>query len=356
MTTARKHILIVGAGLIGAAIAHRTAPHARVTILDAAPPATGASGASFGWINASFYLNPAHHALRVAAIAAHHRLDADLPTGTRWTGTLWFEETGAGLDAMHDALADLGYPHDVLDAAAFARAEPRAVPPARSLRFPTEGATDPADLTRRLLTQAAARGATLQTGTPVLHVTTQGDRITGVATAQGEQHADHVILATGTATPGLLSPFGIALPLLHRPGLLLCSQPLPPLIRHILVGPAGEVKQDAAGRIWTPSEVSHQSDTSQTVAPLAEAAETARLRLLTLLPGTDLHWTRISLGHRPVPGDGLPAVGQVLPGLTIATMHSGVTLAALIGERVAASVLGQGDDALLAAYHPRRFA
>jgi len=355
MTAIRPHILVLGAGLVGAAIAHRLAPHARVTILDAGLPAAAASGASFGWINASFYLTPAHHALRAAAIAAHHRLDADLATGTRWTGTLWYEQTGDAFTAMRAALTSLGYPLQTLDAAAFAAREPDVPPPAQSLHFSGEGATDPADLTHRLLTAAAAHGATLHTGTPATGLCTTAGRVTAVQTAQGAIPADHIIAATGTATTALLAPLGIALPMLHRPGVLLRSQPLPPLIRHILVGPAGEVKQDAAGHIWTPAELSHQSDDAETVAPLADLAEATRDRMKTLLPTADLRWTKVSLAHRPVPADGLPAVGQVLPGLTVATMHSGVTLAALIGEQVAAAVMGQGFGPLLAPYHPGRF-
>ena len=60
-------ILILGAGLIGACLAYRlTRAGCAVTVVEGATPASGASGSSFGWINASFYLNPAHHHLRVA--------------------------------------------------------------------------------------------------------------------------------------------------------------------------------------------------------------------------------------------------------------------------------------------------
>ena len=48
-------VLIVGAGIIGASIAHHLARRgAAVTLIDRSGPAAEASGASFGWINASF--------------------------------------------------------------------------------------------------------------------------------------------------------------------------------------------------------------------------------------------------------------------------------------------------------------
>lgn len=77
--TVQPHMVIIGAGIVGAAIAYRmTQCNARVTVVDASKPAAMATGAPFGWINASFFANPDHFHLCHAAIAAHHRLDADL--------------------------------------------------------------------------------------------------------------------------------------------------------------------------------------------------------------------------------------------------------------------------------------
>ncbi len=350
------NILVIGAGLIGAAIAHRLAPHAHVTVIEATTPAAQASGKSFGWINASFYLTPAHHALRVQAIAAHRRLDADLRTGIQWTGTLWWEEPGPAFDATHEALTDLGYPTRLIDADEFQRLEPSiASPPDRALLFPTEGAVDAATLTDRLLTAAMGQGAQLWLGTPVTALTEHAGRITGVQTAQGPIRADHTILSTGTGTQDLLAQIDAHLPMLHRPGVLLTSTPLPPLINHILVGPGGEIRQDARGPLLTPASLSHQSDASETTASMADLAAATTARIKTLLPDANLRWQRMTLGHRPVPADGLPAVGEMRPGLSVAVMHSGVTLAALIADLVADETLGRSQSALLAPYRPQRF-
>ena len=351
------HILIIGAGIIGAAIAHSLAPHARVTVIEAATPAGAASGKSFGWINASFFANPAHHALRAQAIAAHRRLDARLRTGTQWTGTLWWEETGPAFDALRDTLQSLDYPVRELDAGEFQRLEPNiAEVPTRSLLFASEGAVDPAALTDRLLASACENGAQLWLGTALTGIT-RNARVTGILTDQGAIAADHVILATGTATEALLAPLGIPLPMLQRPGALLRTQRLPPLINHVLAGPDAELRQLAEGALVLPADTAHQSATADSLPDLMGAlADAALVRFARLLPDHPLHWSRVTLGYRPVPADGLPAVGEVLPGLTVATMHSGVTLAALIGEQVAAGVLGQGWDAALVTYHPRRFA
>jgi D-hydroxyproline dehydrogenase subunit beta len=350
-----QNIIIAGAGIIGAALAFRLAQTgARVTVLDAGPPAGQASGASFGWINASFFASPAHHALRANAILAHRDLAVDLgPTGALWPGALWWE----GLDDLAATLHDLGYPVRHVDRAGFAVLEPQvAHPPERALLFGAEGAVDAADLTQRLLAAATARGAQLWLGCAVTGLLARAGAVTGVMTAQGPIIADHVILATGTATPALLAPLDLTLPLLQRPGGVLRTHALRPTITHILVSPAQEARQDAAGRIIAPLGAAHQADARDHIAGQpGTLAEATLLRLRALLPDAPLVLDQLAIAQRPVPKDGLPVVGQVMPGLTLAVMHSGVTLAPLIAECVAAEVRGQGDDPQLAPFRLARF-
>ena len=57
MAVETKHVVIIGAGIIGCALAFRLTAHhsCQVTVIDSADAvASSASGASFGWINASF--------------------------------------------------------------------------------------------------------------------------------------------------------------------------------------------------------------------------------------------------------------------------------------------------------------
>ncbi len=58
----QPHILVVGAGLIGASIAyHLSIAGAKVTIIDKQGPASHASLGTFGWINASYAKQPEHY-------------------------------------------------------------------------------------------------------------------------------------------------------------------------------------------------------------------------------------------------------------------------------------------------------
>src|SRR5579872_3620587 len=96
-----KRCIVVGAGVIGAATSMRLAQAgARVTIVDAAGPATGTSATTFAWVGASPLGLWDYFDINVAGMAAHRRLRAELG-GTPWylaPGALvWFSDAGSGV-------------------------------------------------------------------------------------------------------------------------------------------------------------------------------------------------------------------------------------------------------------------
>lgn len=349
-------IVIIGAGLIGATLAWKLArAGARVTVFEAAlHPASQASGRSFGWINASFHLGAAHHRLRVAGIAAHHRLARDLEgVAWDWPGCLWWEDA-AGVDQMAAGLADLGYEARAVSRADLALMEPAlAQPPDRALFFPQEGAVDAAALTRALL---AASGAEVLFGWKATGLVLRGDAVSGVQTESGMIEADHVIVAAGTGSAGLLAGVGFDLPMQQRPGVILATRPVARMVHHILAMQEQELRQDTSGRLIAPLAAHHQSDTAERPPqdPQDRVAE-ALARLNALFNGPRLVVDQVALAYRPVPGDGLPAVGPVMAGLWLAVLHSGVTLGPVVAELLAPEILGHAADPLLLPFRPQRF-
>ena len=65
-----------------------------------------------------------------------------------------------------------------------------------------------------------------------------------------------------------------------------------------------------------------------------------------------------TLGYRPMPSDGFPIIGRAagVDGLYVAVMHSGITLAPVVGLFAAEEVLDGRRDPLLAPYGLSRFA
>ncbi len=356
-------VVIVGAGVIGAATALACArAGAQVTVIDAAGIAAGATGRSFGWINASFHADAAHFRLRAESMAAYGRLAEALALeAVAWPGCLCWEEQGAALDAQRDDLKALGYAVDEVDAAQFAALEPAVVPPARALFFRGEGVAEPGALAQGLIAAGRALGVRTMLGLRVQGIATQGDKVRGVETEAGVVPADRAVICGGTGSAQMLDSVGVALPMLRRPGLMLRSAPVPQVLTHILVAPQQEFRQDATGRIVAPTAASHQADARAEVEDRPDVlADAAIARLGALLPGVDLRWEEVALALRPVPQDGLPVIGACGPdGLYTAVMHSGITLAPLAAELLAAEVVGQGlsnmQADLVAPYRPDRF-
>ena len=353
-------VIVVGAGIIGSCVAFQLSRQgAEVIVVDGGTPA--ATSTSFGWINASFYADVAHHHLRLAGMAAYGRMITDLPDAPiSMAGALWWEDQGAGLAKMRDDLTTLGYPVEQLERSAALELEPdlRGLP-ADLLRFPSEGAAEAGDLADHLLKQAQKTGARLVSGVRVHGLEVADGVIGGVATDIGVISADRVVVAAGNGAPEILRSVGVRLPMLTRPGVLVTTKPIKAKISSILVTPFGEVRQLPDGRILASAAANHQSDDASEVTETAEEIADRLIGWLTPLVADEaLDWDQVALAYRPVPEDGLPVIGQAGPvGLHIAVMHSGVTLAAIAGEAVAAEVLGLPDAHadLLGPYRPTRF-
>lgn len=357
-------VLVVGAGVIGASVAYHLARDgAQVTVIDGAGVAAGATGRSFGWINASFHADAAHFRLRAESMAAYHRLAGQMDMApVRWTGCLCWEDAGAALDRQAADLAALGYVVEIIDRTEFSRREPHvANPPQRALAFDTEGVAETVPLAQALMDAATGLGVRLLLGVQALGIETRGDAVCGVRIAQGVIPADRVVICGGTGSVGLLDGVGVALPMLSRLGLLLRSTPVAPVLSHVMAAPGQEFRQDVAGRIIAPISPNHQSDSAEEVTDRPDLlADAAMARLQAMLPEVALRWEQVTQAMRPVPQDGLPVMGPCGPqGLHTAVMHSGITLAPLAGELVAAGVLDQPltnhQNDLIAPYAPQRF-
>lgn len=353
-------VVVVGAGIVGACMAYALSQRgAKVTVIDAGYPAAGATGRSFGWINASFYENAAHFALRAAGIASYRRLERSLNLELlNWAGCICWEEEGAAFDSQATDLCDLGYDVAELDAIQFMLKEPHVAAPKRALFFAGEAAVDPVALTTILLAKSCAR---VISGCCVDKIETQNGTVTGVKITGGTVPADRIVIASGVGSAGLLAPLGIKLPLLDRPGLILRTRPVKAILSHVLVAPNQEFRQLPSGHIIAPTVAGHQSDETEIIHARPDLlADLALKRLNKLMPDIEIELEEVSLAQRPVPKDGLPVVGGCGPvGLFTAVMHSGVTLAPVVAEILSQEVVGQTLSSthadLISTFRPDRF-
>ena len=351
-------VVVVGAGIVGAAVAYELAlAGAAVTLLDKSLPASGVTGDSFAWIGGpggSDVPDGSWH-LRRGALQAYRRLERQVPgVRVRWTGSLaWY---GPGRDE-HELIEarSLGPDEHLLDAARTTRLEPNlAVPPARALHRDSDGAVDPVAVTDALVAAARAHGARLVVGTAVTALCAPEGRVSGVRTSQGFVAADTVVVTAGVDAPGLCAPLGYQLPIAPSPALLLRFTATPGLVRTLVASPDIEVRETADGQLLVAAGYSGEASHDD----LVDAARETLNRLTATFAGAhDATLVSVRLAARPMPADGLPVIGPLpgVDGVYVAVMHSGVTLAPVAARLLAAEITAGIEADELDGVRPARF-
>ncbi|MDP2376381.1 FAD-binding oxidoreductase [Reyranella sp.] len=354
----RPHVLIVGAGIIGASIAwHLASAGARVTVVDAGAPGGVATRNSWAWINASWGNPEAYFRLRVRAMAEWRRLERELPDiRVAWVGGLIWELPPDQLEAFAVEHLARGYGIRRVDRVEAQRIEPQlAAPPEFALHVPGEGAVEPLDAVQALLTAAQGLGATVIANNPVRALNLRGGRVRGVRMDIGDLDADEVILAAGAGTAALAATAGLILPITAPPALLVATKPEARLLNGLVMAPELQMRQTAAGRLLATAGLDVTASCED--GSLAAAAVFEAMKRM-LRSGVSLDMDFHAVGRRPIPKDGLPVIGRAdgIAGLYIAVMHSGITLAPAVGRFVTDEILSGRCDPLLAPYGVERFA
>lgn len=350
-------VAIVGGGILGAAIAEAlTRGGARVSLVDAGAARPQATPGSIAWINASSDWDAAYFELRLRSIALWRDLAAaspDLPV--RFRGGLGWEDTPAATEARAKADTDRGYPSRLVDPDEARRLAPGLTPPdGPVVHAAAEGSADPSRIAGAFRAQAAEQGAKILAG-EVAAIESAAGRATGLRLADGTRiAADHVVVAAGTATPELLAPLGIVLPMRPSAGVLVRTRPVAPQLEPFLASPGLHGWQLPDGRLiagesfgGAPDGVDRDAIVSPILARLEERFPEAG----------PLRADRVTAAVRPIPEDGLPVLGRVpeIAGLAVATTHSGVTLAPAIGAILAAEIAGERPDPMAERYRIDRF-
>jgi len=366
---------VVGGGIVGSSIAfHLAQAGASVTLFEKAQPASGATQNSFAWLNA-FVPDANYRALRLQSLTAYHDLDRRLRLGIVWGGYINWAATAAEVESLRASAAQLdGTGHAVrpLNATELAAIAPVLMPGPVAAAFYSQidGHLNPVDATHRFIDAAQMHGAQVRLQCEVQDLDLKGSTLAGVATAQGYVPLDRLVIAGGVDTPALTALAGLRLGLRHAPGILAHSRPVPIVTRTIFDGPGNlSFKQMADGSIVgtdspEPPDIAAHREIRAHAIPFPDEAVRAMHgnRILgkigEVLPaarGAALE--RLTLGFRPIPLDELPVVGALpgAPHVHVAVMHSGVTLAAIIGRYVTEEVLSGVRVEALAPFRPERF-
>jgi D-hydroxyproline dehydrogenase subunit beta len=334
--TVSVDVLIVGAGIVGAACAWELAKaKLRVAVVDQSFPAAGATGAAMGHI-VVMDDSEAQFALTRYSQTLWDELCEELPASVEFDrcGTIWAatdEEELAEVRRKAEYYAERGMHTEILDTVALRAAEPGLKAPlAGGLLVPGDSVVYPPAAAAYFLDKSVALGVTLQTGKRVVKL--------GQRSAQLEDgtvfQAGKLINACGQFA-AMLTP---GLPVKPRKGHLVITDRYPGMVRHQLVelgylksahstttdSVAFNVQPRKTGQLLIGS--SRQYDVAHDkVEP--EILSRMLKRAFDYIPKlNELSGIRVWTGFRPATPDKLPLIGpwEEDPTLFLATGHEGL--------------------------------
>ena len=372
-------VLVIGAGVVGLAIAWRAAQRGlRVTLADPRP-GQGATHVAAGMLTPLAEAAYAERELfrlgmeslrRYPGFAAELTELTGLPTGLRWTGTLQVAYDGDDLAVLEEAgqlQESFGWPARRLTARECRQAEPMLDPAVRGGLLATDdGSVDPRLLTAALLSAGQQAGVRL-VREPAAGILTAAGIVTGARLADGSVlTAPRVVLAAGWQSAALAG-LGQPLPLRPVKGQILRLRParhaagLPPgtlgrTVRGLVRGASVYLVPRADGELVVGATQEELGpDTTVTAGGVWELLRDARL----LIPGiTEFELAQAQAGLRPGTPDNAPAIGPgAQPGLVLATGHfrGGVLLAPVTADIVADYLVSGHLPELAAPFAPERF-
>ena len=215
-------------------------------------------------------------------------------------------------------------------------------------------------LARALIAACCNAGVVLREHCPVEEIVTAGGRARGVATADGREDADVVVLAAGAWSRGIGGiPKAFLPPVRPIKGQMLALQMdnTAPLLRHVVWIPNGYLVPRLDGRLVIGGTVEERGfDTSLTAGGILTLLDAAWRAVPAI---EELPIVEMWVGFRPGSRDDAPMLGPSgIDGLVVATGHhrNGILLTPVTAVLVSDYILSGRLPELAVPFAPRRFA
>jgi glycine oxidase len=363
-------VLIVGAGIVGCAIAHELARRgASVRVLDERKIGMGATQASAGVLAPYVEMNEEGPLLTLAVrsldlfdeFVERVSSESGIAVPYQRTGTLQVATDEADLRALRstaEVLSRHGVRAELIDDRGVRVEEPSlATDVLGGLLISAHGFVLASELTRAAAAAAVRHGAQLIEQSRVRRITcVNGDMV--VETDSGSIAARTVILAAGSWCGDIeIQGIRARVPVHPVRGQLLHLAWRGTRLRRVVWSPKCYLVPWDDGTVLVGATMEDAGfDERATVAGVRDLLEAA----CELTPEAwKAGFAGARVGLRPGTSDGLPVIGpsRVVPNLVYATGHfrNGILLAPLTAQLVVDAVLDQDFDPVLAAVSPARF-
>lgn len=364
-------IVIIGAGIVGAACAAECARGGlKVLVLDRGPIAGGTTAAGMGHI-VVMDDSEAQFALTAYSRRLWQQLAPELPPEIEFDpcGTLWVaadDQEMVEVTRKQKFYSQRGVRVEVLDASGVTKAEPNLRPGlAGGLRVPDDAVLYPPCAATFLLKQARQHGANLRTGTTVYNLLPGGD----VVLTQGSRFSAGIVInAAGPWSPAL----NASVPVRKRKGHLVITDRYPGFVHHQIVelgylksahatstdSVAFNIQPRKNGQMLIGSSRQFDAEGAEINQPILDRM---LRRAQEYLPSAGkLSAIRAWTGHRAATPDKLPLIGPSLESdrIWLATGHEGlgITTSLGTGRLIADLLLNRKCEIPPEPYAPGRFA
>ena len=366
MTSTGYDVVIVGAGIVGAACADAVSRAGlRVAVIEANHVGGGATAAGMGHL-VVMDDSEAQFALTHYSLALWHELAAELPRDSEFDacGTIWVaadDEEMAEVRRKQQFYQERGVPVEVLDARALAEAEPNLRPGlVGGLRVASDGVIYPPCAARFLIERAQASGADLHLGRAVVELTGQGVRLSDGSFIP----AGLTVNAAGSWSPALTPGLDVQ----KRKGHLVITDRYPGFVRHQLVelgylksahslttdSVAFNIQPRRTGQVLVGSSRQYGVEEKQVDGLILRNMIE---RACAFMPGlAKLSAIRVWTGFRAATPDKLPLIGPCpeRDRLYLATGHEGLGITTSLGTArlLVDQLLGRPSEIPLEPYLP----
>ena len=368
-------IVVIGAGIIGTMIAYELVKKgARVILIDKEIPASGASGNSFSWINATYPKKPfSYNFLSQMGIEAYKNLEREFQFDIKWSGSLeWFEELGQQEKLFAEIKAIKKYPRytpvSLISSVEAEFMEPKVFFGDENtiVHSETDGAIDTIQAIQMIHNEFERLGGESIFSCEFLKLNEKNGRLSSIDTTMGKFEVDHAVFACGIDTDNNLSIDTSSTP---TPGIILKSKPVENRFNKIIVGPGVHIHQQNDGSIVLGEQdgapLSHFDRLKERPNrfPNKEFEELHTERIINTAKNfttglEDIVIEKVSIGWRPLPKDRIPIIGRFkkTKGVYVSMMHSGISLAAIVSKLVSEEILENKNIPILDDFRPSRFA
>jgi len=365
----RPDVVIVGGGIIGCAIAFFLAKAGvHPLVMERGQVGGEASSGAAGMLTAQTHTDEAGPLfdLKLASRALYEGLASELLDRTGLD--IEYRRIGHVAPALTDEENETvgrrvewqiehGLEAEWLDAR-----EARALEPGLALDvrgagwFPQDHHVNNTAVTQAFASATMRLGGQVRTDCAALDLVGEGERVTGVKTANEILSAGTVILCAGAWMQQFEKAAGIPLPIVPAKGQMVVAKLEPPALGHVVYGTAAYAIPRPSGEHIMGSTVEFVGfDKRVTVEGMTGVLQ-GITRLVPALHEAAMvtNWACL----RPAAPDGLPLLGRVpgRPGLVIATGHfrNGILLAPITGKIIAELIVDGKSSLSLEPFRPDR--